>query len=230
MAIYAIGDLHLPGGQEKPMNVFGSHWDDHVSQIITRWKQTVQPEDLVLIPGDISWAMYFDQAKADLTLIAGLPGEKVLLRGNHDYWWASIGKIRDWLPDTMHALQNDAFRWRDFVICGTRGWVFPTALSPLDEQDTRVFNRELIRLELSLQEAQKHGLPMIVMMHYPPLLKDTADTAFTGTLEKYGVSLCCYGHLHDTGIANAFHGSHHSISYHLVSCDAINFTPKLLKQ
>ena len=228
MAIYAIGDLYFPGGQEKPMNVFGSLWDDHVSQIITHWKETIKNDDLVLIPGDISWAMHFDQAKDDLALIAELPGEKILLRGNHDYWWTSIGKIREWLPDTMHALQNDAFRWNDVVVCGTRGWVFPTKLSPLDAQDMKIFNRELIRLELSLQEASKHNFPLIAMTHYPPLLKDTPSTAFTELLEAYGVSLCCYGHLHDTGIANAYRGSLHEIPYHLVSCDAINFTPKLL--
>lgn len=228
MAIFAIGDLHFPGGQEKPMNVFGSHWDDHVSQIITRWKQVVNPEDLVLIPGDISWAMHFEQAKADLSVIAELPGEKVLLRGNHDYWWSSIGKIRGWLPDTMHALQNDAFRWRNVMICGTRGWIFPTELNLPEEADMKIYNREQIRLELSLQQARDEKLPIIVMMHYPPLLKDTLNTAFTEMLEKYQVSLCCYGHLHDTGIFSAFQGKHHNIAYHLVSCDAIDFTPKLI--
>ena len=228
MAIYAIGDLHFPGGQEKPMNVFGSHWDDHVSSIVTHWKQVVRPEDLVLIPGDISWAMHFEQAQADLTRIAELPGEKILLRGNHDYWWTSIRKIRDWLPKKMRVVQNDALQWHNYVICGTRGWVFPTKLNPLDAQDTKIFNRELIRLELSLQKASSYQLPLIVMLHYPPLLKDTGGTAVTDMLEKYKVSLCCYGHLHDTGIANAYQGKYHDIEYHLVSCDAIRFTPKLL--
>lgn len=228
MAIYAIGDLHFPGGQEKPMNVFGTLWDDHVSQILSNWRQTVTPGDLVLIPGDISWAMHFDQAKEDLALIAGLPGDKVLLRGNHDYWWSSIGRIREWLPAGMHALQNDAFRWRDYMICGSRGWVIPTELNPPDEQDRRIYSRELIRLELSLQQASKANLPLIVMMHYPPLFKDSVSTGFTDILETYGVSLCCFGHLHDTGIPNAFQGNRRGIAYHLVSCDAIRFTPRLL--
>ncbi len=228
MAIYAMGDLHFPGGQDKPMNVFGSQWDDHAAQIALRWKQTVKPDDLVLIPGDISWAMHFDQAKADLETIAELPGEKILLRGNHDYWWSSIGRIRQWLPPKMHALQNDALRWHDTVICGTRGWVFPTELNPLDEQDQKIYARELIRLELSLQQAASYKLPVIAMLHYPPLLKDSLSTSFTALLEAYGVSMCCFGHLHDVGILNAFQGNHNQINYHLVSCDAINFTPKLL--
>lgn len=228
MSIYAIGDLHLPGGQEKPMDVFGSHWDDHVSRLVAQWKLTVSPDDLVLIPGDISWAMHFEQAKTDLAMIADLPGEKVLLRGNHDYWWSSIGKIRSWLPGNMHALQNDTFIWHDTAICGTRGWVFPTDLNLLDASDLKICRRELIRLEISLQQASGTRLPVLVMMHYPPLLRDTLDTAFTELLEKYGAALCCFGHLHDTGIANAFQGVHHHISYHLVSCDAIDFAPKLI--
>lgn len=228
MAIYAIGDLHLPGGQDKPMNVFGSQWYDHASQIAARWKQTVKPGDLVLVPGDISWAMQFDQAKADLESIAELPGEKILLRGNHDYWWASIGKIRQWLPPGMHALQNDAFIWHDTVICGTRGWVFPTEQNPLDEQDRKIYARELQRLELSLQQAAKGKLPIIAMLHYPPLLKDNLSTSFTDLLESYGVMLCCFGHLHDAGIQNAFQGIRNTVEFRLVSCDAIGFTPKLL--
>ena len=228
MAIYAIGDLHLPGGQDKPMNVFGSLWNDHAVQIAEHWQQLVQPDDLVLIPGDISWAMHFEQAKPDLLTIADLPGEKLLLRGNHDYWWASIGRIREWLPKGMHALQNDAFHWQDSVICGTRGWVFPTELNPLDEQDEKIFSRELIRLELSLQQASALNGPLIAMLHYPPLLKDALSTAFTDLLEQYGVSMCCFGHLHDTGIQNAFQGARNHIDYHLVSCDAIGFSPKLL--
>lgn len=228
MAIYAIGDLHLPGGQEKPMDVFGAHWDDHVSRIIAQWKRIVSPDDLVLIPGDISWAMHFDQAKEDLLAIAELPGEKVLLRGNHDYWWSSIGRIRDWLPKRMHALQNDTFPWQNATICGTRGWVFPTEQNPLNDTDMKIYKRELIRLELSLQQAQGKQSPMIAMLHYPPLLKDVLNTAFTGLLEKYGVAKCCFGHLHDVGIGNAFQGMHRGISYHLVSCDSIGFTPKLI--
>lgn len=228
MAIYAIGDLHLPGGQDKPMDVFGSHWDDHVVRVTERWKQIVAPEDLVLVPGDISWAMYFEQAKGDLSAIAQLPGEKVLLRGNHDYWWSSIGKLRSWLPENMHALQNDAYPWHGLMICGTRGWVFPTEQNPLDETDRRIYSRELIRLELSLQAAQDQRLPILVMTHYPPLLKDSQTTAFTDLLEKYRVSLCCFGHLHDVGIGNAFQGELRGITYHLVSCDAIGFAPKLI--
>ncbi len=228
MAIFAIGDLHLPGGQDKPMNVFGNQWDNHADRIFSSWREMIHPEDLVLIPGDISWAMHFEQAKADLQTIADLPGTKLILRGNHDYWWSSIGKIRAWLPEGMVALQNDAFQWQDFVICGTRGWVFPTELNPLDAQDAKIYDRELIRLELSLQQAAAYQQPIVAMLHYPPLLKDTVSTAFTRLLETYHVETCCFGHLHDVGIQNAFQGRKNDIDYHLVSCDAINFTPKLL--
>ena len=228
MAIYALADLHFPGGQDKPMNVFGNQWDDHVSKVIRNWNDTVHADDLVLVPGDLSWAMHFEQAHADLKLIADLPGEKLILRGNHDYWWSSIAKIRQWLPSSMHALQNDAFVWKDIAIAGARGWTFPTEFSPLNEQDLKIYHRELIRLELSLQQASKYQLPILAMMHYPPLLKDTGRTAFTDLLEQYQVMLCCYGHLHHTGIANAYHGNFHDIPYHLVSCDAIDFTPKLI--
>ena len=228
MAIYAIGDLHLPGGQDKPMDVFGSHWDDHAARIFANWQSAVTADDLVLIPGDISWAMYFEQAKADLERIAELPGEKLLLRGNHDYWWNSIGRIRSWLPKTMHALQNDTFEWHGMTVCGTRGWVFPTAQNPLDSADLKIYQRELIRLELSLQQARSAGLPALAMLHYPPLLKDTLETAFTQLLEAYHVTVCCFGHLHDAGIMNAWQGVQRGITYHLVSCDAIGFTPKLI--
>ena len=230
MSIYAIGDLHFPGGQEKPMDVFGSRWDDHVSRVIEQWKSTVSPDDLVLIPGDISWAMYFEQAKEDLLLVSQLPGEKLLLRGNHDYWWTSVGKIRAWLPEGMHALQNDSFVWQDVMICGARGWVFPTAQNTLSETDLKIYNRELIRLELSLQQSKNRKLPILAMMHYPPLLKDHRETAFTDLLEQYNVTACCYGHLHDTGIANGFQGLWRGISYHLVSCDSIAFTPQLIME
>jgi uncharacterized protein len=228
MAIYAIGDLHLPGGQEKPMDVFGSHWGDHASRIAEQWRGLITQDDLVLIPGDISWAMHFEQAKGDLAMIADLPGFKLLLRGNHDYWWNSIGKLRSWLPKDMQALQNDTFEWRGVTICGTRGWMFPTEQNPLNETDLRIYNRELIRLELSLQSAKDPRKPVLVMMHFPPLLRDTLRTGFTELMERFSVTLCCFGHLHDVGIVNAFQGECRGIAYHLVSCDAIRFTPKLI--
>ena len=155
MAIYAIGDLHLPGHQEKPMNVFGDHWDRHFDVIRENWLSMVSPEDVVLIPGDISWAMQLEEARDDLMQIAALPGRKLLLRGNHDYWWNSISKVRALLPENMYAIQNDALALDGVVYCGTRGWNIPGEGQPTDPQDVKIFQRELLRLEMSLQQAEK---------------------------------------------------------------------------
>lgn len=225
MAIFAIGDLHLSGSGEKPMNVFGHQWDNHFDNICARWVEMIRPTDIVLIPGDISWAMQFEEAKVDLARIAALPGTKILLRGNHDYWWSSISRLRAYLPDGMLALQNDSVEMEDWVICGTRGWTFPTELYPLEAQDMKIYRRELIRLEMTLQAAKAKCKPILAMTHYPPLLSDFRDTAFTDLLETYQVQICVYGHLHGAGIGNGFNGIHKGVRYQLVSCDAIHFAP-----
>ncbi|MCE5342292.1 MAG: metallophosphoesterase [Eubacteriales bacterium] len=225
MAIFAIGDLHMPGNGEKPMDIFGQNWDHHMDTIRERWQNRVEPTDTVLIPGDISWAMQFSDAKADLQSIAELPGTKILLRGNHDYWWSSITRLRACLPQGMIALQNDSVQVGDVAVCGTRGWTFPTDAFPLDEQETKIYLRELIRLRLALEDAGKRNLPILTMTHFPPLLNDCRDTAFTTLMEEYGVKLCVYGHLHGAGIRGGFTGEHNGVEYRLTSCDAIDFTP-----
>ena len=225
MAIFAIGDLHLSGSGAKPMDVFGQHWENHFDQIRENWRQMVTPDDTVLIPGDISWAMLFEEAMIDIRSIAELPGQKVLLRGNHDYWWSSVSRLRAALPKGMYALQNDAIAVDGVAVCGTRGWDFPTDLYPLNDQETKVYRRELLRLEMALKSAAAHNLPILAMTHYPPLLNDIRDTAFTALLERYGVTLCLYGHLHGNGIHNGFNGLHQGVQYRLVSCDSIAFSP-----
>ena len=225
MAIFAIGDLHLSGSGAKPMDVFGRQWENHFDQIRNNWLELVTPADYVLIPGDISWAMQFEEAKIDLQSIAALPGIKILLRGNHDYWWSSVSKLRSYLPADMFALQNDSIALPGLAICGTRGWDFPTEMYPLEPQDDKIYRRELIRLELTLENAKRHNLPILTMTHFPPLLSDCRNTAFTALLEQYGVKLCVYGHLHGIGIHNGFTGEHNGVAYRLVSCDAIGFTP-----
>ena len=227
MAIYAIGDLHLPGHQEKPMNVFGDHWDRHFDVIRENWLSMVSPEDVVLIPGDISWAMQLEEARDDLMQIAALPGRKLLLRGNHDYWWNSISKVRALLPENMYAIQNDALSLDGVVYCGTRGWNIPGEGQPADPQDVKIFQRELLRLEMSLQQAEKlaHGsLPVVVMMHYPPLYELERDTGFTRLFERYQVSTVVYGHLHGAGIRAGFNGVQQGVRYMLTSCDSLGFT------
>ena len=228
MRLFAIGDLHLSGGDDKPMDVFGPQWDRHFLRIRENWRQAVREEDTVLIPGDISWAMQLRDAQADLEEIARLPGRKILCKGNHDYWWNSVSQVRAALPEGMTALQHSAADLGDAVVCGTRGWMIPTKETPLSEQDEKICRREAERLRLALEDAtaQAGGRPLIVMTHYPPLLAGETDTVFTELMERFRVHTAVYGHLHGTGIQCGFTGEHHGVRYHLVSCDSIGFSPK----
>ena len=230
MAIYAIGDLHMPGHQEKPMIVFGAHWERHFDVIRENWLSVIKPEDTVLIPGDISWAMQMEDVRDDLNEIASLPGKKLILRGNHDYWWNSIGKVRAMLGENMHAIQNDAIEIDGVVYCGTRGWSIPFPGQPFSEQDEKIYQREILRLEMTLQAATKYHLPIVVMMHFPPLYRDILNTGFTEVLERYPVETVVYGHLHGQGIKIAFEGVRRGIMYHLVSCDELQFMPKYIEK
>lgn len=228
MRLFAIGDLHLPGGDDKPMDVFGPQWDRHFLRIRENWQKLVGDEDVVLIPGDISWAMQLEEARTDLEEIGSLPGRKIICKGNHDYWWNSISRVRSILPASMTALQHSAADLGSAVVCGTRGWLIPTGETPLDPQNEKISRREAERLRLALDAAKAlaDGRPLIVMMHYPPLLEAETDTLFTTVLEEYGVHTVVYGHLHGAGIQIGFNGEHNGICYHLVSCDSINFCPK----
>ncbi len=234
MSIFAIGDLHLPGGDKKPMDVFGPHWENHFERIGEDWRARVREDDVVLIPGDISWAMQLDRAMEDLYRIAALPGRKLILRGNHDYWWSSLTQLRARLPERMHALQNDAFDAGDVVFCGTRGWMLPPSVmggAPLaDSQDEKLYRREAMRLEMSLSAARRlaGGRPVFAMMHYPPLTHECLreGTAFTRLLTQYGVARCVYGHLHGPSVQRGFGGVYQGVRYDLVSCDALRFALK----
>ena len=236
MRVFAIGDLHLPGGDLKPMDVFGPHWENHFERISESWRASVSDEDLVLIPGDISWAMQLADAAADLRRIAQLPGTILILRGNHDYWWSSLTQLRSNLPENMHAVQNDAYDVGDVVFCGTRGWTLPqpgsaeTADGPAGTQDEKIYRREVMRLEMSLQAARRLAgeRPVFAMMHYPPLLPEYArsGTEFTRLLTQYGVSRCVYGHLHGPSVQRGYNGLYNGVQYDLVSCDALRFALK----
>ncbi len=226
MNCFVIADLHMSGGQNKPMEVFGMNWECHIERIFADWKTRVGENDCVLIPGDISWAMYLDDAMADIDAIGKLPGKKVLLRGNHDYWWSSVAQIRAKLPENMYVVQNDAVDLGEFVVCGSRGWLVPGCGETMTEKDMKVYERECIRLKLSLDAAVRiaGSRPVIVMMHYPPLYPSLTDTGFTRILESFPIiKQVVYGHLHGKGIAAKFEGEHHAISYHLTSCDALDF-------
>lgn len=238
MRIFAIGDLHLPGGDKKPMDIFGPHWENHFERISESWREKVSPEDIVLIPGDISWAMQLEAALEDLRRIAQLPGRVLILRGNHDYWWSSLTQLRCSLPQNMHAVQNDAYDAGDVVFCGTRGWILPQGAvvqeenprGPAASQDEKLYRREAMRLEMSLKTAKRIAgdRPIVAMMHYPPLLPEYArgGTAFTRLLTQYGVSRCVYGHLHGPSVQRGYNGLYEGVQYDLVSCDALHFEVK----
>ena len=188
-------------------------------------QQRVTEEDVVLIPGDTSWAMQLPSAIPDLQAIDALPGRKILIKGNHDYWWGGIGQVRRALPEGMQAIQHDVVDLGDAVVCGTRGWAYPTEETPLSQEDERIFNREMIRLELALQSAVKIAgeRPIVVMLHYPPLYNLDKDTPFTRVLEKYPVHTVVYGHLHGAGIRAGYTGEWQGIRYLLASCDSLGF-------
>lgn len=227
MKLYAIGDLHMPGGDDKPMDVFGENWTDHVAQIFTHWRERVGEEDVVLIPGDVTWAMQLRDAVPDLQAIGALPGRKILCKGNHDYWWSTLSKVRAVLPEGMEALQHTVADLGAAVVTGTRGWSFPQEGERLGEEDERILQRELIRLEIGLEAAVRaaQGRPIVVMLHYPPLYEQERDTPFTRLLAKYTVHTVVYGHLHGQAIHAGFRGVHAGIRYMLVSSDSIRFAP-----
>ncbi|MDR3086236.1 MAG: metallophosphoesterase [Christensenellaceae bacterium] len=229
MRLFAVGDLHLPGSQNKPMDVFGGHWEGHFGKIAEDWAQKVGEDDLVLLPGDLSWAMSFEDALPDLQAIFALPGQKVLLRGNHDYWWPAISRLRAVLPPNAYVLQNDAAPVGGYVVAGSRGWIIPRE-GRGDKQDEKIYQRELMRLELSLKDAQKKaaGRPIVGMLHYPPSLEGGEKTGFTELFSAYGVKAAVYGHLHAEGLAGAFNGPIGGVHYQNVSCDGLGFKLKEL--
>lgn len=232
MAIFAISDLHLSLNGEKPMDIFGSHWENYIQRMQEQWNRVVKKEDLVLIPGDISWAMYLEDTVADFTYLNHLNGQKLLLRGNHDYWWTTLSKMEKFVEeqgfDTLHFLKNSAFFWDDVAICGTRGWTIPHPDSV--GEDRKIYERERQRLLLSL-EAVVHQRPkkILCMMHYPPAEPDRSSQGFLDILKEYGVSQCIFGHLHAAAHRFAPRGDWQGVDLKLVACDYLNFTPMLIR-
>lgn len=225
MHIFAIGDLHLSGEPPtKPMEIFGEHWAGHKEKIKQNWLEQVKSEDVVLVCGDISWAMNLKEGLEDLYWLATLPGRKLLIRGNHDYWWTSLSKMKQQLGNRFEFIQNnDVVILDKLAICGTRGWLLPSAESFSDE-DSKIYQREGIRLELSLQAAAKQGAEdYIVMLHYPPLFAPEEQTIFTDLMEKYHVANCVYGHIHGENRISTFEGLRQGVNYKLVSCDTQKF-------
>lgn len=226
MKIYAIGDLHLSTAVDKPMDIFGPGWENHFERIEADWRKKVGEDDLVLVPGDISWGMYPKEAKPDLDLVSRLPGKIIFTRGNHDYWWKSITCVRALLDENRFALQNDAIRFDGVVICGTRGWAVPEIEGKFkDAEDEKIFKREVIRLELALQDLSKKrktGDKAIVMIHYPPFNAKMLPSEFTRLCEKYDVDYVVYGHLHGKNCRCKLRLVQNGIEYFLTSCDQVN--------
>lgn len=239
MRVYALGDPHLGFAVNKPMDIFGPRWAGHPGRLFQNWEATVGPEDIVLVPGDISWGMTLEEALPDLTELDGLPGRKLMIPGNHDYWWESLKKLRALPLSTIEFIQNDAILLPpgsvpgvegQVAVCGSRGWITPGDRSWAEdlEHNTKIYNRELGRVRMSLEAGRKAGASaFLVMLHYPPVAEDHQPTGFTDLLESWGgVLACLYGHLHGGGAQNrAFQGVHGEVRYRLVACDGIDFTP-----
>jgi len=229
MAIFAIADLHLAQSRHKPMDIFGEHWINHVQRLKDNWLEVVKDRDLVIVAGDISWAMQLSEALPDLQWLAELPGTKVLIRGNHDYWWSSIGKVRVALPDSIHALQNDHFTWEEWAICGTRGWICPGDEGFDNDQDQKIYLREVERLRMSLNCAARANAEQIIgAVHFPPFNRSNQPSSFSELLEEYGVKKSVFGHIHDSGRDQIFQGLRNGVEYHFVAADGLDFKPKLL--
>ena len=227
MRVFAIADPHLSSADPKPMTIFGDGWAGHPERFFAGWRETVAEGDLVLVPGDVSWAMTLEGALPDLKDLAALPGQKVLLRGNHDYWWSSVSKLRAALPAGMFAVQNDALRFDSVVVAGTRGWVTPGS-SDFSAEDEKIYGRELGRLNLSLAAAAKLRRPgdrLIVMLHYPPTNAKLEPSGFTERLAGAGADAVVFGHLHGERRAAQLIGA---TPAYLVAADALSFVPKLI--
>lgn len=223
MSLYAIGDLHFSTAVNKPMNIFGDNWDNHEEKIINSWKSKVNEEDTVLIVGDTSWAINMNEAEEDLNIIHNLPGKKIYVKGNHDYWWTTVAKLNK-LYDDMSFLQNNFYQYEEYAICGTRGWICPNDVK-FTEEDEKIYKREAHRLKLSLDAAKKAGFKkIIVITHYPPTNDKLDPSLFTEIYESYGVEKVVYGHLHGKeSFKMGLKGIRNEVEYNLVSCDYVDF-------
>lgn len=224
MKIFAISDLHLAISTPKPMDIFGGEWENYLEKIQADWKKKVSDKDIVLLAGDLSWAMKLSDAMKDFEIFNSLPGIKIITRGNHDYWWSTISNVRNSLPQNVYAIQNDALKFGNFIFCGTRGWTVPELYSQQTEEDKKIYARELIRLELTLSQAQKlktNNEKVICMIHYPPFNSKFEQSEFTYLMEKYNVDYCVYGHLHGDKIRSRLLVEINDVKYFLTSCDQV---------
>jgi predicted phosphohydrolase len=246
MPVWAIADPHLSFGvPNKSMEAFGAPWVGYIEKMQRHWVDLISPEDLVLIAGDISWAMRVEEAIPDLEWLNALPGTKVMIKGNHDYWWESKSKVQKALPPSLHIIQNDAFNWGDVSVAGVRLWDTPeygfkqyidyvpnkvTGAAAMEVPDTseeaeRIFLRDLGRLETSLKCLNPHAKKRLVMTHYPPIGADLCPSRTSALLEKYNVDVCVFGHLHNVRRGEKMFGEKDGVAYFLTACDYLDFKP-----
>jgi predicted phosphohydrolase len=247
MSIWVLSDLHLAfGAPEKTMEDFGAAWHNYTEKIASNWKKMISPNDLVLIPGDISWAMRLEEALIDLQWIDALPGTKVILRGNHDYWWASSAKLGKVMPPSIEFIHNTIFLWNDVAIGGSRLWdtpeysfgrfiefqenprariKSPEELTHEKEEEEKIFLRELERLKLSLSQMPKNSKVKIAMTHYPPISAELAPSRASSVLESFHIDYCVFGHLHNVRKGALPFGEARGVKYLLASADYLDFVP-----
>ena len=223
MSVYAISDLHLSNSTDKPMEIFGGNWDHYYEKIVADWNSKVSENDIVLIAGDISWAMSIDNAKVDFDVLSSLPGKKVIIKGNHDYWWNSYSKVLRMLPEGFYAIQNNAIKIDNYIFCGSRGWMISDENSK--KEDLVIYEREQIRMKLSLDDAkrlQNNNEEIIALTHYPPFNAKFDDSKMTDIFDSYGIKKVIYGHLHGTDCRAKLIVNKKDVTYFLTSCDQIN--------
>ncbi len=226
MKIYSISDLHLNINNTKPMDIFGPVWFDYLDKIIADWNSKVKDDDVVILAGDYSWAMKLEEVAPDFKWLDELKGYKILIRGNHDYWWSSVSKVRALLPSKTFALQNDSVKIGNYIFCGNRGWLIPEGKFDTEE-NKKIYARELIRLEMSLKSAKKlqeNDEEIIFITHFPPFNNNRNESEFTRLLEEYDVKTVVFGHLHGYVNPKMLYNNINGIEYFLTSCDAVNNT------
>lgn len=227
MSIYAIADTHLSFGTNKPMDSFPG-WNDYVERIEKNWNKLVTCDDTVVIAGDISWAMNFDELKADFDFLNKLNGTKIISKGNHDYWWNTASKMNKFIEenhfDTIKILHNNSYSVGDISICGSRGWLYDSE----DDHDTLVLDREIGRIKLSLDSAENEN--KILFLHYPPVTTDSKCEKIIDVLNEYCIKKCYYGHLHGVAAKYAIDDKVDGIDFKLISCDRLGFMPKLIEK
>ena len=222
MAVYTISDLHLSFGAQKPMTIFKG-WDNYEQRIAANWTRRITPEDTVVLPGDLSWAMKLPETAADLAFLHRLPGKKIILKGNHDLWWSTMKKVTAFLDenkfDSILPLFNNAYVAEDFAVCGSRGWFYDAG-----EADQKIVLREAGRLQTSIEAAKATGKPPLVFLHYPPVYGEYVCREIMEVLHRHGIQTVYHGHIHGAGCHNAV-AEFEGITFHLVSCDCMDFTP-----